>query len=130
MSHGSLSSPDQFMYIRNTEDAESSMHHQETKLSFVGHCQKPAVFSKSKKGLAGRLIDEVVIIDDNQTYLVNVGSIGQPRDGDWRACYCIFDDVKHTISFKRLEYDVEVASNAILRSNLPENLALRLKKGR
>ncbi len=63
-------------------------------------------------------------------YFINIGSVGQPRDGDWRASYVIYDLDKRTILFRRLEYDLATAQKKILAADLPESLASRLAEGR
>jgi diadenosine tetraphosphatase ApaH/serine/threonine PP2A family protein phosphatase len=70
------------------------------------------------------------LTQEGNKYLINVGSVGQPRDGDPRACYCIFDTDKKTISIKRVEYDVKKAHDKILAAGLPIMLAYRLLEGR
>ncbi len=63
-------------------------------------------------------------------YLINPGSIGQPRDGDWRAAFAIFDTEARKITFYRVPYPVELAQHRILNAELPEYLAVRLRAGR
>ena len=126
--HGSLSVPQEFNYVYNMADAEVSMNKQKTKLCFIGHTHVPGIFIKSADGKIEITIGSTVTIEKDMSYLINVGSVGQPRDCDWRACYCIYDNKKRTLSFKRLEYDVASASKAILDAKLPSNLASRLKK--
>jgi diadenosine tetraphosphatase ApaH/serine/threonine PP2A family protein phosphatase len=63
-------------------------------------------------------------------YLINVGSIGQPRDGDWRACLIIYDEDLQRIEIKRLEYDLSKAQDKILKAGLPDFLAIRLQYGK
>ncbi|MDB4693681.1 metallophosphoesterase, partial [Akkermansiaceae bacterium] len=60
----------------------------------------------------------------------NTGSVGQPRDGDWRACYVIYDLAAVTVSFRRVEYDIETTQKKIRDAGLPEMLAERLADGR
>lgn len=75
--------------------------------------------------------DEVVHeIPDDALLLVNPGSVGQPRDGDPRAAYAIWDTAQRTIVFRRVEYDIASAQRKIIDSGLPERLALRLAFGR
>ena len=62
-------------------------------------------------------------------YFINVGSVGQPRDGDPRATYVIFDMKTRQITFRRLEYDIAAAQERIRRAGLPERLAERLATG-
>ena len=73
---------------------------------------------------------DILPIDPNQKYLINVGSVGQPRDLDWRAAYCIYDTERHEVELRRVEYDLRSAQAAILAAGLPEKLATRLEKGR
>ena len=63
-------------------------------------------------------------------YFINAGSVGQPRDGDWRACYCIYDLKTQTVTFRRLEYDLATTQKKILAADLPESLASRIAEGR
>ena len=73
---------------------------------------------------------DILPIDPNQKYLINVGSVGQPRDLDWRAAYCIYDTERREVELRRVEYDLRSAQAAILAAGLPEKLATRLEKGR
>ena len=63
-------------------------------------------------------------------YLVNVGSVGQPRDGNPAASFAIYDDEEFTVEIKRVSYDVEKAQAKMLKAGLPAELALRLSEGR
>ncbi len=63
-------------------------------------------------------------------YLINPGSVGQPRDGDWRAGFATFDTDTKTVTFYRVPYDVEKAQQRIITADLPVRLASRLKEGR
>jgi diadenosine tetraphosphatase ApaH/serine/threonine PP2A family protein phosphatase len=73
---------------------------------------------------------DILPIDRSQKYLINVGSVGQPRDADWRAAYCIYDTERQEVELRRIEYDLRGAQAAILAAGLPEKLATRLEKGR
>jgi diadenosine tetraphosphatase ApaH/serine/threonine PP2A family protein phosphatase len=63
-------------------------------------------------------------------YLINPGSVGQPRDGDWRAAFAVFDTTAKSVKFYRVPYPVELAQHRILAADLPEYLAVRLRTGR
>ena len=69
-------------------------------------------------------------IEKNLKYFVNIGSVGQPRDGDPRACYVIYDTGKKLIHFRRVEYDLATTQQKILNAGLPSRLAERLPEGR
>jgi diadenosine tetraphosphatase ApaH/serine/threonine PP2A family protein phosphatase len=63
-------------------------------------------------------------------YMVNPGSVGQPRDGDWRAAFAVFDSDARIITFCRVPYNLKQAQERILSANLPQRLATRLAAGR
>ena len=63
-------------------------------------------------------------------YLINPGSAGQPRDGDWRAACALYDSEQDRVTFYRVPYEVEKAQKAIINAKLPERLATRLNEGR
>ena len=69
-------------------------------------------------------------IELGQRLFINVGSVGQPRDGDPRASYVIYDTATRTIRFRRIEYDVAAAQARIRSAGLPERLAARLEVGK
>jgi len=62
--------------------------------------------------------------------MVNPGSIGQPRDGDWRAAFLVYDTESHIVTFYRVPYNLKSAQDRILAANLPQRLATRLAAGR
>lgn len=66
----------------------------------------------------------------NAKYMINPGSVGQPRDGDWRAGFSVYDSDKQTVTFYRVPYDVRRAQQRIIEAELPERLATRLSVGR
>jgi diadenosine tetraphosphatase ApaH/serine/threonine PP2A family protein phosphatase len=66
----------------------------------------------------------------NLHFLVNPGSVGQPRDGDWRAAFAVFDTESWVVSFHRVPYNLRIAQEKILAANLPQRLATRLATGR
>jgi diadenosine tetraphosphatase ApaH/serine/threonine PP2A family protein phosphatase len=73
---------------------------------------------------------ESVEIEANSKYFINVGSVGQPRDGDPRSCYAIYDHENKIVVFRRIEYDILKTQEKILAAGLPEMLAERLPEGR
>jgi predicted phosphodiesterase len=66
----------------------------------------------------------------NRRYLINPGSVGQPRDGDWRAAFATFDSESWVVTYYRVPYNLRVAQEKILAANLPQRLATRLATGR
>jgi diadenosine tetraphosphatase ApaH/serine/threonine PP2A family protein phosphatase len=126
--HATLDTPHKWGYVTSALDAAASFTYQHTGICFIGHTHRPMVYVRD--GSVSMQPFETVQIEKNKKYLVNVGSVGQPRDGDWRAAYCIYDTDKNELNLRRLPYDLEGAQRAILEAKLPEKLALRLAKGR
>jgi len=97
-----------------------------------GHTHLPAVFSIDKdsnvRGFAVRE-DATVRLDPEKRYLINPGSVGQPRDRNPHASFVILDTEKRSVQFFRVEYDVKKTQASILKAGLPEILASRLKSG-
>lgn len=124
--HGALYVPEDFNYVLDISDAEENLQIQDTSFCFVGHSHIPEIYV-SDDGVASRQKSERIKADK---CLVNVGSVGQPRDGDNRASYCIFDSDKRTVSIKRVKYNVEKAKDKILAAGLPPILAYRLLEGK
>jgi len=127
--HGSLIRPEGFGYVLDEAEAEANMKIQKTQLCFIGHSHIPEIYV-ARSGSVSRLDQLQIEAEKGDKYLVNVGSIGQPRDGDPRASYCIFDVDKNTVSINRVEYDIKKAHDKILAEGLPTILAYRLLEGR
>ena len=69
-------------------------------------------------------------LKENMRYMVNPGSVGQPRDGDWRAAFAVFDADARIVTFCRVPYNLKQAQDRIMAANLPQRLATRLAAGR
>lgn len=127
--HGSLNKPEDFCYIFDPEEARSSFNFQEKQVCFVGHSHIPGVFRKT-----GHSIELLEFCDckfgKESQYIVNVGSVGQPRDSDNRAVYCVYDTEERSVTIRRVKYDINQAAKKIRESGLPDYLAERLYKGR
>jgi len=72
----------------------------------------------------------VLPLEDGFRYLINPGSVGQPRDGDWRAAFAIFDEGKREVEYYRTPYDLSKTQEKMQKAGLPEPLILRLAIGR
>jgi diadenosine tetraphosphatase ApaH/serine/threonine PP2A family protein phosphatase len=98
------------------------------KYCFQGHTHVPGVFTENLQFLSPEDVGGSYKLDGRKT-LCNVGSVGQPRDGNWRACYITLAD--ETITFRRVEYDVEKTVKKIYDIPDLENfLGDRLREGR
>lgn len=126
--HGSLCRPGRFPYILDTGSAYRCFQRMEKELCFVGHSHMSAVFWLEEDKIK-YTFENFVKIKPGIKYIINVGSVGQPRDNNSKAAFCIFDTDKKTIEIKRVDYDTEGAKNKILKAGLPESLGYRLLKG-
>lgn len=121
--HATLDSPTSWAYIRTPQEAELSLACQSTPVCFFGHTHVTGVFAKGVPRMP--LIDAMRLPRDIKL-LINAGSVGQPRDGDWRAAYLIHDEEGGELWLRRIEYDVHAARAAVLEAGLPGRLADRL----
>lgn len=127
--HATPSEPAAWRYALSLGDAEAEMQAYQEPLCLIGHSHFPATYEYD--GTRTRhLADERVALVPGRRYLVNVGSVGQPRDGDPRASYLLYDTEGGQLARRRLEYDVETAARKIREAGLPEFLAQRLHRGR
>jgi predicted phosphodiesterase len=96
---------------------------------FFGHTHVRTAFSE-ESGMVKTEAGRELKLSRNKRYLINPGSVGQPRDGDPRAAFMVYDDVDLRIYFHRVKYDVKNCQNKIIRAGLPQQLAERLTRGR
>jgi diadenosine tetraphosphatase ApaH/serine/threonine PP2A family protein phosphatase len=126
--HSTLDVPERWGYVFDTLDAEAHFTYQKTPLCFHGHTHIPLVFEKRKE--IERTQPEKVVLTPGCKYFINTGSVGQPRDGDPRSSYVIYDTNARIVTFRRIDYDVTTAMEKIRQAGLPERLAIRLAAGR
>ncbi|MBT5738590.1 MAG: metallophosphoesterase family protein [Planctomycetes bacterium] len=126
--HGSLDQPDLFDYIQTTWDAHLSFQQLKTPVCFIGHSHVPVSFLLSD--VIRYNTDAVVELQEGLQAIVNVGSVGQPRDGNPAASLVIYEPEERRIERFRVEYDIEAVQQKIRQSGLPEFLAERLAEGR
>jgi predicted phosphodiesterase len=126
--HATLDTPSQWGYVFNNLDAAASFTYQHTAVCFFGHTHVPMAFIRDDG--VQRINFEQLRIDPGRKYFINAGSTGQPRDGDWRAAYCIFDSEHNTVELHRVKYDLKTAQKKIIKAGLPRLLAERLALGR
>jgi len=125
--HGSFQEPGSFPYILNPEDAAPSFARQQERLGFFGHTHWPSTFIAGEH--VTHSVQEVIPVDAPGKVLVNVGSVGQPRDSNPDASYVVFDRKAMRVRFGRAAYDVGAAARKILDAGLPKSLAERLFVG-
>ncbi len=105
--HASMSDPAEFDYIFEEEDARAHWAACEERLAFVGHTHVPQADVLNADDTYECLPPGELHIEPDKRYIINVGSVGMPRDNDFRAVYCIYDTETHTVSWHRTAYDVE-----------------------
>lgn len=101
------------------------------KICFIGHTHHPIIFEYDINNNNGCFYQSIDIfeLDNSKRYIINVGSVGQPRDNNPNSCVVFFDSKYMTISFKRLPYNIEKTQKKMAELNLPEKLIQRLSFG-
>lgn len=125
--HGSPIRLEEFEYIFAPEQARECLPIRDelAHLTFIGHSHLCKVFALDRDN-----VEELAPVDfvpeHERKYIVSVGSVGQPRDYDNRASYCVYDSETELFEFKRVEYDIETAAEKVLKADLERNFAHRL----
>jgi predicted phosphodiesterase len=136
--HGSPLNEDQ--YILNMRDAWAPLQQMSTLITFFGHTHVQGGFSQKEQDWhelrpqyhprSNQADSWTMPLPPGTRHLINPGSVGQPRDSDWRAAFAIYDSNAAEITFHRVPYDITAAQGRILMAGLPERLAARLTDGR
>ncbi len=126
--HSTLDMPDKWGYVLDTLEADAHFNYQTTSVCFYGHTHIPAVYEK--QGRVTRYLTDRLVVVMGRRYFVNPGSVGQPRDGDPRAAYLVYDVNAREIEFRRVAYDVAAVQRKVRAAGLPERLAYRLELGK
>ena len=129
--HSSLYEPEEFNYVLWKEDARLHFQHQKTPFSFIGHSHSPLMAVQSQNGITLDVPGVASItLEPTVRTIINVGSVGQPRDNYPRACYGMLDTESHNFTWKRVPYDIKRAQDRIKEAGLPWDNAARLASGR
>jgi diadenosine tetraphosphatase ApaH/serine/threonine PP2A family protein phosphatase len=127
--HGSARDP-VWEYVLSDEAAATTLALTESQLVLVGHSHAALLVSLRGRALEGGLAADGAELDlSHGRWLLNPGSVGQPRDGDPRAAYLLLDLDAHRASFRRVDYDIERTQAEMRAEELPELLAARLAVG-
>jgi diadenosine tetraphosphatase ApaH/serine/threonine PP2A family protein phosphatase len=131
--HAEASRPDSWVYVTNGTDASRSMQATNAPVTFCGHVHRPALYSLSVTGKMTAFVPTsgfpVQLLPGRQ-WLVVLGSVGQPRDGNPAAAYAMLDTAKRELTYCRVPYDVGEAAARIRANGLPVWLAERLLVGK
>jgi predicted phosphodiesterase len=127
--HATPENPQSWNYLLTVDDAQINFKSFPQDFCFIGHSHIPAIFCLKPDGA-------VVVVNETQhkaipgcRYIINVGSVGQPRDGNKDACYLIANTDDNSFEFRRVSYDLEKAQKKMEKANLPKLLISRLAKG-
>jgi predicted phosphodiesterase len=128
MVHATLDTPRQWGYVFNPLEAAASFTYQHTTVCFFGHTHVAGAFVRDEA--VQRVVVDQLIIQPTKKYFINPGSVGQPRDGDPRSAYCIYEPEKNCVEQRRVKYDIAAAQKKIATAGLPRLLSERLEQGR
>ncbi len=127
--HATPEEPADWHYIFTNDHARRSFNAMTTSICFVGHSHTPAAFIRNEKGDISIYDPTEVSIEEGKKYIINEGSVGQPRDGDPRACYGVLDTEEKRFRLKRLPYPVDRVQEKMWKEHLPSYLIHRLSVG-
>ena len=130
--HANAWAPAEWGYVACRGDAVHSMNATPCRYTFCGHMHQPRLFNLSGIGKAGDFTPTpgvAIPVPPHRQWLVIPGSAGQPRDGNPAACYAMFNNASHQLTFHRVPYDHDTAGAKILAAALPQRLASRLESG-
>ncbi len=125
--HSAPQNPEAWKYISRWEDTKEEFDYFTQRICFVGHSHMPGVYEK-KESIP--VENGPVKLNPGKRYIINPGSVGQPRDGDHRLSFAVLDTDSMVIEIIRLEYDITTARQKIIDNKLPEYLGDRLIHGR
>jgi len=128
MVHATLDGPQRWGYVFDKLAAAASFTYQNTAVCFFGHTHVPVAFVRDSMVRGGTY--SKFRVEPGKKYFVNVGAVGQPRDGNPKAGYVIYDLNESSIELRRLDYDIPKAQKKILEAGLPPRLADRLALGK
>jgi len=127
--HASPFRPENWYYIFSTQDARFQFEHFSEDICFVGHSHVPVIILKEEDSIKSFYPTDIFYLSKGCKCIINVGSVGQPRDTNPYSAYGIYDTEKRSFLLKRVSYDIKTAQDKILKAGLPPSLARRLEIG-
>ena len=124
--HATPRNPETWGYIMYIDEALDAFNYFDTQICFVGHTHQRLAISD--QGV--RAFENKIFLKDENRYLINVGSVGQPRDGNPMSCYGIFDTDERTFEYVRVQYDISQTQDTMIKAKFPPFLIQRLSEGR
>jgi diadenosine tetraphosphatase ApaH/serine/threonine PP2A family protein phosphatase len=129
--HGNPVNADSYEYVFAIEQARELLPHlgELAEVNFIGHSHLCKVFALAAGGEVNEVVATRFTLEPGQKYVISVGSVGQPRDCDNRACFVTFDTETKTIEYHRVSYDIETSAQKIFDADLALNFGKRLFLG-
>jgi diadenosine tetraphosphatase ApaH/serine/threonine PP2A family protein phosphatase len=119
--HAEFTDPGRFGYILETDEAIDSFDACRDQVMFAGHSHVPGLFVVGKSGIPHWLDPLDFGVEDEKRYIINVGSVGQPRDDGIRSSYCIFDTEKRDVFFRKVAFDIDEYIECQKKSKAPDS---------
>ena len=126
--HASPWEPTRWRYVLSPGEAEAAFKNFDQRICFNGHSHLPMIFALADNQIRVKTGHGFQPNEDTR-YIVNVGSVGQPRDNDPRACYVVFDTAEDEVIYRRVDYDIAKAQHKMRQAELPAMLIQRLQSG-
>jgi predicted phosphodiesterase len=130
LAHSTPLNPEEWRYLLSLQDAMDNYEALKKNICFVGHSHQPMIMEYADASNLIPIRDLYKTLEPNRKYLINVGSVGQPRDSNRDACYLVYDEKEHNVEYRRVEYDVARTQKKMTKLKLPEYLIRRLGEGR
>ncbi|MEK6528553.1 MAG: metallophosphoesterase family protein [Nitrospirota bacterium] len=124
--HSTPKEPEQWHYLIDTQDAYVNFHFFTERICLIGHSHQPAIIEQGPEGKIMIYRDKTDLLE-NHRYIINAGSVGQPRDGNPDACYAILNE--NSVEIKRVSYDILSTQKKMRDAGLPLFLIERLARG-
>lgn len=130
IAHSTPFKPDSWNYLTSLQDAHENYQTLERDVCFIGHSHQPLIIEFVDEVNVLPIKDMYKTLDKNRKYIINAGSVGQPRDMNPEACYMTFDSKTATIEYRRVEYNIGKVQKKMKKHELPRYLIDRLSIGR
>ncbi|HXL72255.1 MAG TPA: metallophosphoesterase family protein [bacterium] len=128
--HSSPFQSEEWHYLTKLEDLERNFRYFQGFICFFGHVHKPFIAEQKIDGTVRILQETEMMLQKDCRYIVNVGSVGQPRDGNPQTCYVVYDSDTRKIAIRRVDYDYATTAKKTLQAGLSDYLAQRLAAGK
>lgn len=128
--HATPHQPEKWNYILTLQSARTNFDYFDAPICFIGHSHVPIIITQNSNRECSIHNGLSLKIEENHKYIVNIGSVGQPRDGNPQASFAIYDSEEKTVHIKRVSYDISTAQQKIIDAGIPKYLADRLQYGR